>query len=231
MASSRWRSFNMRPTPLIAILRQDAHHVTVQIRCASRLETGYRQQKSDHSRAVERAEHLPAHFRRNNEEPYRQEFDLRQIPRSLSVDVQLPPDQHGGQRADLDHSERFASCHNASISSMSDSGRAFASRLQTRLDVCESAAEFCVAFSQRLLWIHLHEPCQIDQNEEQVPDLTLDLFVRCLLPASANSCNSSSSFARTCSAFSQSNPDARRARADLRCFDQSGQRSGMLVEQ
>ena len=125
----------------------------------------------------------------------------------------------------------LASCHSASISSMSDRSGVLPRSASGAFDVAEALAELGVGAAQRLLGIDFDEARQVDQHEEQIAQFVFQFRLRSALRrASANSASSSSSFSITCRHF-PSRSRRRRPRGDLLRFHQRRQRARDGVQQ
>src|SRR5208337_5173286 len=101
----------------------------VQVGFAARFEPRNGHTESHHVLAIERAEHLPSDFRRNDEQPQRDQIDILESP-----DLALQADDRFeilalGERTNLNHclsgpSCALASCQSVSICSSVAPGRA-----------------------------------------------------------------------------------------------------------
>src|SRR5579864_5848596 len=97
------REFQPPTDARIAIPRQHAQHVAMEVALGARLQAWYRKAEPDHPLTVERPERLPADLGGHHEQPQRQQLDIFESP-----DFLLQPDRViefgvGGQRARLNH--------------------------------------------------------------------------------------------------------------------------------
>ena len=78
----------------VAILRQHAQHVTVQVRVPVRLNARNGEAEADHPRAIVGAENMAAHFARHHQKSQGQQFDIGKTPDRSSATprlLRIPP--------------------------------------------------------------------------------------------------------------------------------------------